>query len=306
MKVILRAQLVTDWGDITEVDVAELSRPARALNADTLGLSLTDGKMLLERLQQTIAGAQVDEFCELHRVCQCCHRRTPVKDYRLRKIDTVFGTVSLRSSRIISCPCEPPFYMELPIVPLAPVLPERSTPELQLLQAKLCATLSYRRAAKILQEFLPVNATLNHVTLRNRTVRVGQRIDGVSPSIDPVGAREAPTDWTISIDGGFVRGIGQGEFKNFEILTGRLSSPNAKPYVFAWVGSLANGAAERVSNLVKARTGQEAANLCIVTDGANNTLSIRQALRDRAKISSHLALSDLRLDCVVPFGMCFV
>lgn len=100
----------------------------------------------------------------------------------------------------------------------------------------------------------------------------------MSPSIDPVGAREAPSDWTISIDGGFVRGIGQGEFKNFEILTGRLSSPNAKPYVFVWVGSLANGAAERVSNLVKARTGQEAANLCIVTDGANNTLSIRRAL----------------------------
>ncbi len=34
--------------------------------------------------------------------------------------------------------------------------------------------------------------------------------------------------------------------------------------------------------------------------------SMSQGLRDRAKISSHLALSDLRLDCVVPFGMCFV
>jgi hypothetical protein len=33
---------------------------------------------------------------------------------------------------------------------------------------------------------------------------------------------------------------------------------------------------------------------------------IATTLRDRAKISSHLALSDLRLDCVVPFGMCFV
>jgi hypothetical protein len=278
MKVILRAQLVTDWGDITEVDVAEFSRPARALNADALGLSLTDGKILLERLQQTIAGAQTDEFCELHQVCQSCHRRNPVKDYRLRKIETVFGTVRVRSPRIISCPCEPPFYLELPTVPLAPVLPERSTPELQLLQSKLCASLSYRRAAKILQEFLPVNATFNHVSLRNRTLRVGQRIDGVSPPIDPVASTEAPAGWTIAIDGGFVRGIGRGEFKNFEILTGRLSSANTKPYVFAWVGSLTNGAAERVSNLVKARTGQQAPILCMVTDGANNTLSIRQAL----------------------------
>jgi hypothetical protein len=122
MKVILRAQLVTDWGEVTEVDVAEFSRPARALNADTLGLSLTDGKALLNRLQQTIAGAQAEELCELHRVCQRCHRWNPVKDYRLRKIDTVFGTVSLRSPRIISCPCEPPCYLELPTLPFAPRL----------------------------------------------------------------------------------------------------------------------------------------------------------------------------------------
>jgi hypothetical protein len=114
MKVILRAQLVTDWGDCTEVDVAEFSRAARALSADTLGLSLADGKALLERLQQTIAGAQADELCELHRVCRSCHRRNPVKDYRLRKIDTVFDTVRLRSARIISCPCEPPFYLAMP------------------------------------------------------------------------------------------------------------------------------------------------------------------------------------------------
>jgi hypothetical protein len=35
MRIILRAQLVTDWGEVTEVDVAEFSRPARALNADS-------------------------------------------------------------------------------------------------------------------------------------------------------------------------------------------------------------------------------------------------------------------------------
>jgi hypothetical protein len=137
MKIILRAQLMTDWGEVTEVDGAEFSRPARALNADTLGLSLTDGKALLQRLQQTIAGAQAEELCELHRVYQRCHRWNPVKDYRQRKIDTEFGTVRLRSPRVISCSCEPPFYLELPIFPLAPLFPERATPELPLLQAKL-------------------------------------------------------------------------------------------------------------------------------------------------------------------------
>jgi hypothetical protein len=167
MRIILQAQLVTDWGEVTEVDVAEFSRPARALNADSLGLSLTDGKALLQQLQQTVACAQADELCKLHRVCQNCHRWNPVKDYRLRKIDTVYGTVNLRSPRIISCPCEPPWYLELPIFPLAPLFRERATPELQLLQAKLCASLSYRRAAGILRDFLPVSTKFNHVTLYN-------------------------------------------------------------------------------------------------------------------------------------------
>jgi hypothetical protein len=278
MKIIVRAQLVTDWGEITEVDVATFSRPAFGLNADTLGLSLADGKGLLQQLQQAISGAQADELCNLHRVCQCCHRWNPIKDYRLRKIDTVFGTVSLRSPRIVSCPCEPPWYLELPVSPLVPLLRERATPELQLLEAKLCSGLSYRRAASVLREFLPVSAKFNHVTLRNRALRVGQRIDGISPSIDQAASTAARAGWSIAIDGGFVRGVGRGELRNFEILTGRLASPHSKPYVFAWVGSQSTGAAERVSTLVRARTGSMSPKLCMVTDGANNTLSIRQAL----------------------------
>jgi hypothetical protein len=87
MKIILRAQLVTDWGEVTEVDVAEFSRPARALSADSLGLSLTDGKALLQQLTKMVARTQADELCELHRVCQRCHRWNPIKDYRLRKIE---------------------------------------------------------------------------------------------------------------------------------------------------------------------------------------------------------------------------
>ena len=59
MKIIVRAQLVTDWGEVTEVDVATFSRRAFGLNADTLGLSLADGKGA--RILATIFEA---EFCD--------------------------------------------------------------------------------------------------------------------------------------------------------------------------------------------------------------------------------------------------
>jgi hypothetical protein len=116
MKVILRALLVTDWGEVTEVDVAEFSRPARALNANTLGLSLTDGKGLLQRLQQTIAGAQAEELCELHRICQRCHRRNPAKTtdharstrYLARSASEVRGSSRVTASLRFTLSCQYP------------------------------------------------------------------------------------------------------------------------------------------------------------------------------------------------------
>jgi hypothetical protein len=171
MKIIVRAQLVTDWGEVTEVDVAEFSRPARALNADSLGLWLTDGKALLQQLQKMVARTQADELCELHRVCQRCHCWNPTKDYRLRKIDTVFGTISFRSPRIISCPCEPPWYLELPLFPLAPLFRERATPELQLLQAKPSCAPAYLTGVPPVSSANSYRSVPNSITSRSEIVR---------------------------------------------------------------------------------------------------------------------------------------
>lgn len=88
-------------------------------------------------------------------MCCGCGRRTPIKDYRLRKVDTVFGTVRFRSPRIITCECEPPYFMSGPLRPLVPIVPERATPELQALQAQMAAQMSYRRAAELIRAFSP-------------------------------------------------------------------------------------------------------------------------------------------------------
>ena len=96
MKIIVRVDLVTDWGDATTVQAHQIERPSQALEPDSIGLSLEDGKRLLHCLQQAVIRAQTDEICKLRRVCQRCHRWTAVKDYRQRKIDTVFGTVTVK------------------------------------------------------------------------------------------------------------------------------------------------------------------------------------------------------------------
>jgi hypothetical protein len=62
----------------------------------------------------------------------------------------------------------------------------------------------YRRVVSTMREFLPARNTLNHVTVRNRALRAGARIDGVELAGEKVTDTDA--EWTLAIDGGFVRG----------------------------------------------------------------------------------------------------
>jgi hypothetical protein len=59
------------------------------------------------------------------------------------------------------------------------------------------------RLSQTLREFLPVSEKLNHVTLRNRALRAGLRIDSLELTSSNAGDSE--TQWTLAIDGGFVR-----------------------------------------------------------------------------------------------------
>src|SRR5258705_6164883 len=220
--------------------------------------------------------AQADEICTLRRICRRCHRWTALKDYRQRKVDTVFGTVSFRSPRIASCACERPWYLETAFCPLWPIIPERATPEPLALQAKLAAQMSYRRVVEIMREFARVSEKFNHVTVRNRTLRVGMRIDAIElPGAQP---RNPTTEWTPAIDGGFVRGRGNAETRSFEILTGRLAVPGEKPRVFACVRSELPDLTERLASLVQTHAGTAHPRLSVITDGANGIQSIFRQL----------------------------
>jgi hypothetical protein len=91
------------------------------------------------------------------------------------------------------------------------------------------------------------------------------------PSAQP---RKPATEWTLAIDGGFVRGRGQAEIRSFEILTGRLAAPGEKPRVFACVRSELPDVAERLASLVQTHSGTSHPRLSVITDGANGIHSI--------------------------------
>ncbi|WVX51460.1 hypothetical protein ROLI_045620 (plasmid) [Roseobacter fucihabitans] len=60
--------------------------------------------------------------------------------------------------------------------PAADLCPDRATPELMELAARLGAKLSYREASEILSTFLPGHLSRKFTTLRHRTLSVGKRI----------------------------------------------------------------------------------------------------------------------------------
>ena len=78
-------------------------------------------------------------------------RRRPLKDYRRRQIDTVLGRVVVQAPRFRACRCAG----AKAVSPVSELFPTHATPELRHLQVTLGATLSYRRAASLLRQFLP-------------------------------------------------------------------------------------------------------------------------------------------------------
>src|SRR5258708_979953 len=108
MKIVVRIELITDWGEVSTIEVGRIDRPSQTLDPESVGLSLADGKQLLHNLQQAVIPAQAHEICALRRISRRCHRWTALKDYRQRKVDTVFGTVSFRSPRLCRAPVSRP------------------------------------------------------------------------------------------------------------------------------------------------------------------------------------------------------
>src|SRR3954466_15786059 len=129
-----------------------IAKPDTLVDLGTLGLSLAEGKQLLAGIQREIAAAQARVHAVHRPTCRGCGARCRIKDYRQHAIATLFGQVAVRLPRFCCAGCGttgtgvewPPY--------------ARSTPELDRLRAQLSALLTYRTAAVLLGQMLPVDA----------------------------------------------------------------------------------------------------------------------------------------------------
>src|SRR4051812_40469132 len=174
-------------GETRSVALGELGRPGNLRDIAELGLTLPEAKQLLACVPQAVVAVQARDHATLRPNCASCGERFGIKDWRSRRVATLFGAVVVRLPRL-RCPgcgrgetgTNWPAHC-------------RSTPELDQLQAHLSALMTERLAAGVLAHLLPVAAGTSHGTLRRHTLELGKRLrDAATVEPDAAEAAAAP------------------------------------------------------------------------------------------------------------------
>jgi hypothetical protein len=206
MEWVVKLQAKSGCGEMETIEVGRLERRVVGLTAGEVGLTLAEGKNLLGELARLILQTQMEEFTTCARVCRDCLKLRRLRDQRTRKVQTLFGTITVDARRISACPCRNVWgFVDVSLSPLAELLPDRCTPELRRLQAELGARHSYREAARLLEALLPCGP-VNHATMRNRTRRVAADLESAataSPKPEP--DLDSSTEIMMVIDGAHIR-----------------------------------------------------------------------------------------------------
>src|SRR4051812_22443019 len=211
-------------GPLGSVDELEIDHPGNLDDLADLGLRLPDGKQLLSQVQQAVVAAQCRGHVAQRPACRACGAACRVKDYRPRRIATLFGMVTLRLPRFRCAGCGGaeaghgwPAHC-------------RSTPELDQVRAHLATRVPYRIAAGVLEHFLPVEAGITHETLRGCTLKLGEEVRDAA-AVQPAVAALAIT---VSVDSTYIRSCEDGQ-RHLEVRLGNVETANGARQVFAAV-----------------------------------------------------------------------
>ena len=208
----LQIQVVTVSEDTCQ-ETLEIACVERTdLKPETLGLTLAEGKMILNDLQQIVVERQVSSSPLLKQACPDCSKGKHTLSLR-----TVFGQLRVRSPRMHHCVCRP--HETKTFSPLAELLPNHTLPELLFLETKWASLMSYGMTAKLLQDVLPIAEPVNTFTIRQHVADVAERleqelgdeqfcfVEGCQRSWDELPSPDGPL--TVGIGGGYVRGPAQ-------------------------------------------------------------------------------------------------
>ena len=233
-KLVWRVKLVTELtaGEPIEVELARFERDEQAGLAD-LGLRLTEAKQLTAALQAEMVPAQVTMLGECHRWCEACGGVLAGKGHYGATFRSLFGDVPVRVRRLLACRCLG--WSEAKSFAVLDLEAGSVAPELAYVTARYAALAPFGQVATLLSELLPISGASNAGTVRNRTLRVGEKVVQPAAIKAPEQTVTQPAEpVVIGLDGGYVRSRHRQEERHFEVVAGKVIDADGTQSRFAF------------------------------------------------------------------------
>jgi hypothetical protein len=265
-------------GSPVEHEVGVIER-GEEISPASVGLTIAEGKALLASLQEPVVTAQVQQHVASVKSCPQCGKAFRTKGHYQSTLRSVYGNVGMRIRRLRACPCSGSqahsfstlFTNKSPI-----------TPELRYITAKMAALMPFRKAADLLGEFLPLSAQATASTVRNRTMKVGRRLERSAEAPATAASNEPCKELVVGFDGGYVRNRHRRPERNFEVVAGKALDRDGQATRFAFVRSGGSEAVSAVGLALRHCGVNEATSVTVLTDGDAGLRAIHQQVAPHA------------------------
>ncbi len=289
MKFRVEVVCLNDGGE-QRCSVLEMERAELAM--ETLGLSVAEGKTMLQGVQDFVASQQALGDLKQRRICPACGQRYHVKAPGTHTVKTVFGPVAVPNPRWNRCSCQTEGSQTFR--PTAAWLQGRTSPELLYLETKWASLIPFEKVADLLKEVLPVGETTNHETVREHLQAVAERMEselGVERKLREFEAPDREVEqplpdgpMTVGIDGGYVRAAHKQGC--FEVIAGRSvvaflraeANPVPPPKCFGFVQTYDEKPRRRLWELMKSQGMQENQQVVFMSDGGEDVRRVQEYL----------------------------
>ena len=246
-----------------------------------MGLRLEEAKSILNGLQDRLVRQQLAEHLERHRACPSCHRTRSIKGYHPLRFRSAFGDPRLRSPRWMRCSCEDPA-IPASYSALNDLLTTHTAPELEFLEAKWAAHLSFAAVADLLHDVLPVDAGLRGETVRTHVFATAERLEAeLGPEqvafdagcqLEIEASPEPGLPIAVGLDGGYIRGRERrpGATNCFEVIAGKSIPQEGAAKVFAGVGQIDTKPKRRLHEVLLSQGVLPRQQITFLSDGGDN------------------------------------
>jgi hypothetical protein len=102
----VRLELVREDGITATRELATIIRPMVDLRPEEIGLTLEEGRALVQAVERTMIADQIHAYTLCCRAFPGCGSLQHYKDTRTKCVQTVHGAYRFRGRRIRSCPCQ--------------------------------------------------------------------------------------------------------------------------------------------------------------------------------------------------------